>query len=419
MNYINNKESNFFAIVVIGMLFFIFGFITWLNGTLIPFLKISCELNNFQAYFVTFSFYISYFFMALPSSWILYKVGFKNGISLGLGIMSIGSLLFIPAAIFRSYGIFLTGLFIQGTGLAILQTAVNPYVTILGPIESAARRISIMGLCNKIAGIISPLILGAIVLKGISNITEQLDIVLDNEKLILLNNLSKKIIPSYVIMGIVLVILAIVFFFIHLPEVDNSSDKKDKEKKDYIWKYPQLVLGFVAIFLYVGVEVISADTIVLFGQYEGIQIEKARVFTSFTLFFMLVGYLIGIILIPKYLKQEKALFFSALLGILLSFIILLTKGYASIITLATLGIANAVMWPAIWPIALKGLGHLTKLGSSILIMGILGGAIIPLIYGKLADLLGNKIAYFVLIPCYLFIAFYAQYGTKITSNNQN
>src|SRR5215218_11330739 len=164
-------KSNTYAIVIIGILFFVFGFVTWLNGTLIPFLKLACQLeNDVQAFFVTFAFYMAYFFLAIPSSMILKKTGFKNGMALGLLVMAAGSLLFIPAAQARSFGLFLTGLFVQGTGLALLQTASNPYISIIGPIESAAKRISIMGICNKVAGALSPLILGAIVLKGASTL---------------------------------------------------------------------------------------------------------------------------------------------------------------------------------------------------------------------------------------------------------
>ena len=155
-----------FSLFVIGILYFVFGFVTWLNGTLIPFLKIACELSDFLAYFVTFAFYISYFVMALPSSFILEKTGFKNGIAIGLFVMAIGSALFIPASYERSYILFLIGLFILGTGLSLMQTAVNPYVTILGPIESAAKRISIMGICNKFAGIIAPLLLATLLFRG-------------------------------------------------------------------------------------------------------------------------------------------------------------------------------------------------------------------------------------------------------------
>ena len=160
-----SRKDYIFSITIIGLFFFIFGFVTWLNGILIPFLRTACELNDFQAYFVTAAFYISYLVMALPSSALLKKTGFKNGMSVGLWIMAVGALIFIPAALTRTFGLFLTGLFIEGTGMALLQTASNPYITIIGPRESAAKRISIMGIANKFAGAIAPIILASIILK--------------------------------------------------------------------------------------------------------------------------------------------------------------------------------------------------------------------------------------------------------------
>src|SRR5688500_7755408 len=168
------KSNDKTAMVIIGLLFFVFGFVTWLNGTLIPFLKLACQLeNDIQAFFVTFAFYMAYFFLAIPSSVILKRTGFKNGMALGLLVMAVGSLVFVPAANTRNFGLFLTGLFVQGMGLALLQTASNPYISIAGPIESAAKRISIMGICNKVAGMLSPLIVGALVLKNATAIEQQ------------------------------------------------------------------------------------------------------------------------------------------------------------------------------------------------------------------------------------------------------
>jgi glucose/galactose transporter len=405
------QKSNLFALSAVGLLFFIFGFITWLNGTLIPFLKITCQLNNFQAYLVTFAFYISYFVMALPSGWVLYKIGFKKGIVYGLALMGVGTLIFIPAALTRLYIFFLVGLFIQGIGLALLQTAVNPYVTELGPIESAASRISLMGLCNKLAGIISPLILGGIILKNVSSIVNQINTAVGSEQGILLDQLSHRIILPYVIMAVALFSLALLFRFWGLNDID---DEKTSLKNGWkIFKYPQVVLGFIAIFFYVGVEVIAADTIALYGQSQGILIEKARLFPSLTLLFMMLGYVIGIITIPKYITQDKALVIATFFGLLFSGFAIFTNGFTSVFFISLLGLANAIMWPAIWPLTLDGLGDYTKLGSSILIMGILGGAVIPLLYGYMADFMGNKLAYIILIPCYLYIMFFAAKGHKM------
>jgi len=414
------KNKNFLPILIISLLFFIFGFITWLNGTLIPFLKIICQLNNTKAYFVAFAFYISYFFTAIPSSFILNKTGFKKGMALGLLIIALGTILFIPAAKTRIYSIFLTGLFIQGTGLSILQTASNPYVTIIGPIESAAKRISIMGVFNKFAGAISPLILGSIILKNIDPIKKNIESISDNsQKINLLSDLASKISTPYIIMTVILIILAFLLYKSPLPEIDQQQNGtlENNSSKD-IFKIPYLVFGFIAIFLYVGAEVIAGDTIILYAsQYHNIPLHTAKIFTSYTLIAMLIGYIIGIILTPRYISQEKYLSVSAMLGIVFSFLIILANGFTSVLFVALLGFANAIMWPAIWPLAINNLGKLTKIGSALLIMGIAGGAIMPILYGFLADLqsVRHQTAYIILIPCYAFILFYSTIGYKIKS----
>jgi glucose/galactose transporter len=402
-------------IVIIGILFFIFGFVTWLNGTLIPFLKISCQLDDLQALLVAFAFYIAYFVMAPPSSIVLKKVGYKNGMMLGLAIMAVGSLIFIPAALSRTFGLFLTGLFVQGTGLALLQTASNPYIIIIGPKESAAKRIAIMGICNKVAGVISPIILSTIVLAGANKIVDSLKTISGIERIELLNNLSHRVILPYVIMAIVLALLAFMIRFTHLPDVD-AQDEKDSitsnEKKGW-WQFPHLILGFIALFFYVGAEVIAGDTIGLYGQSLHIPLDKARFFTSLTIGSMVIGYIIGIISIPRFINQSKALTFSAILGILFTFGALITNGMTSVFFIALLGLANAMMWPSIFPLAIENLGKFTKAGSALLIMGIAGGATLPLLYGWLAKSYSNHQAYWILIPLYIFILYFATMGHKI------
>ena len=412
------KNSYVMSLTIIGALFFIFGFVTWLNGTLIPFLTIACELSNFEAYFVTFAFYISYFFLAIPSSWILHKTGFKNGMALGLFVMALGSLVFIPAANSRTFGLFLTGLFIQGAGLSLLQTASNPYIVILGPIESAAKRISIMGICNKTAGILSPLILGAIVLKNVDKIKEQVAAATDAAvKADLLNELAGRVIVPYIIMAIILTGLAILVRYSPLQDID--TDKEDQHvnegavAKKHVFQYPYFVLGVITLFLYAGCEVIAGDTVALYAMEKGFATQKAIVFTSYTLFSMVVGYLLGIILIPKTLSQSKALGISAILGLLFAFAAIMVKGKISVYLISLLGLANAIMWPAIWPLALDGLGKFTKIASAILVMCIAGCATLPLLYGRLADLISRQQAYWMVIPCYLFIMYFAFWGHKV------
>lgn len=414
----SGKSSYLIPITVIGVLFFIFGFITWLNGTLIPFLKISCELNNVQAYFVTLAFYIAYFVMAPPSTVVLHKVGFKNGMALGLFIIALGSLVFIPAALTRTFGLFLTGLFIQGTGLALLQTASNPYVIVIGPRESAAKRIAIMGICNKIAGALSPLILGAVILnQDTTNVVEQLKTITGADRLPMLDTLAHKVILPYIIIAIALTILSIALRFIHLPDVDTDKEEETATStgthKTAWWQFPHLWIGFVTLFLYVGAEVIAGDTIILYGLSQGIELDTARTFTTFTLLSMVLGYIIGIITIPKFISQSKALAVSAVLGLLFSLAAIFTSGLTSVAFVALLGLANAIMWPAIFPLSIADLGRFTKAGSALLIMGIAGGALIPLGYGKLVEMIGNQQAYWILLPIYLFIFYFATKGHTI------
>ena len=413
----NNKN----AIVIIGILFFVFGFVTWLNGTLIPFLKLACQLeNDIQAFFVTSAFYMAYFFLALPSSMIISKTGYKNGMAWGLIIMALGSLIFIPAANSRNFGLFLTGLFVQGTGLALLQTASNPYISIIGPIESAAKRISIMGICNKVAGMLSPLILGALVLKNAGKIEEEIVKATDpaiKEKL--LNELASRVITPYIIIAIALVLLAIMIKRSSLPEIDpNAEDSSDKTQvaKTSVFQFPHLVLGVICLFLYVGVEVMAGDALGVYGRQLGIPLDETKYFTTFTLLSMLVGYVIGIFTIPKYLSQQNALAISAILGIVFSVGVFVTQGYVAISFIALLGLANALMWPALFPLAISGLGRFTKTGAALLIMGIAGGAVVPLLYTTLKDkgITTNEVAFLIcMLPAYVYILFYAVKGYAI------
>ncbi|GAB3533554.1 sugar MFS transporter [Pontibacter brevis] len=408
--------------LIIGALFFIFGFVTWLNSVLIPYLRIACELNNFESYLVAFAFYVSYLVMAIPSAWVLKQTGFKKGMSLGLAVMAVGALVFVPAAMTRTYIFFLIGLFIQGTGLAVLQTAVNPYVTILGPRESAAKRISIMGICNKIAGAMAPLILGAIVLENADALLNSLSGMSVAQQAIALDALATKVIMPYIIMAGVLVVLAVLVSFSALPEVDTDQEDETvataNTNKTSILQFPHVLLGAFTLFLYVGVEVMAGDTVISYGAEQGVDLSTAKYFTTYTMIAMLVGYVIGIIAIPKYISQSKALQVSAVLGVVFVLVALFTDGYVSVLFISLLGLANALMWPAIWPLAIADLGRFTKIGSSLLIMGIAGGAILPLLYGWLADTINPQQAYWIMVPCYLVILYFAVFGHKIRTGAQ-
>ncbi|MBO3270665.1 MULTISPECIES: sugar MFS transporter [Hymenobacter] len=405
------------SIVIIGALFFIFGFVTWLNSVLVPYLRIACELSNFQAYLVTSAFYISYLVMAIPSAWVLEATGFKKGMSVGLLVMAVGALVFIPAAYTRTYGLFLLGLFILGSGLALLQTASNPYITILGPRESAAKRISVMGICNKVAGALAPVALGAVVLKDADSLVARLKTMNLATKAAELDALAARVVTPYLLITAVLVLLAVLIYFSSLPEIDTDHEDETvaaaNTNKTSVLQFPHLLLGALAMFFYVGVEVIAGDTIISYGNAQGIALETAKFFTTFTMGAMIVGYLIGIVAIPKFISQEKALQLFAVIGVAFALGALSTSGITSVLFIALLGLANSLIFPAIWPLAIAGLGRFTKIGSSFLIMAIAGGAVLPPLYGGLADAFSPQQAYWLVIPCYLFILYYGLAGHKV------
>jgi MFS transporter, FHS family, L-fucose permease len=409
-----------YDILIIGALFFVFGFVTWLGSVLIPYLKIACQLSTFDSYLVAFSFYISYTFMAIPSAWVLRKTGSKKGMSLGLVIMGVGAILFVPAALTRWYPLFLMGLFVQGAGLTILQSASNPYITKLGPPESAAKRISVMGICNGVAGVLAPLILGAIILSDADLIEQKIDSLSAAAKIAELELLANRVIFPYIMMMTALIILALIIFYSRLPELDTDEEDTATSianaNKKSIFQFPHLLLGVFTLFLYVGAEVIAVDTVYGYATSQGVAASQASYFASFTILNMLIGYVIGIICIPRYIKQDTALKLSAMAGILFAGMALFTSGLVSVVFISLLGLANSLIWPSIWPLAIDGLGRFTKTGSSLLIMAIGGGAILPLLYGYFAETYNTQNAYFMVLPCYLMIMIYSTYGNKIRTS---
>ena len=409
-------------------MFFVFGFATWINAMLIPYFKIACELSNFQSYLVTFAFYISYLVISVPSSFLLKTIGFKKGMMLGFWVMAAGAFVFIPAAQTRTYGLFLCGLFLIGIGLSVLQTAANPYVTILGAKNRAAQRISIMGICNKTAGIIAPLLLAAAILRpGDNELFKSIQHMDTLEKNKVLDALIRRVILPYAGVGTVLTILGFAVRYSPLPEIENFQDvyaPVSNSLHHSIFSYPHLILGAVAIFLHVGSQILAIDSIINYAQGMGISIMEAKVFPSYTLFATICGYLLGITLIPWRISQLNALRTCTLLGVMLSLLVVTIRGNSfflghhadiSIWFLVLLGFANSMIWAGIWPLALDGLGTHLKLGASILIMGLSGNAILPLLYGYIADKYSLQTGYWVLLPCYLYLVFYAFYGYKIKS----
>ncbi|WP_426292845.1 sugar MFS transporter [Dyadobacter endophyticus] len=421
------KRETTISIFLIGLMFFIFGFVSWVNSILIPYFKIACELTSFQAYLVAFAFYIAYFVMSVPSSYLLKAVGFKKGMMIGFWAMALGAFIFVPAALSRTYEIFLMGLFTIGIGLAILQTAANPYITILGAKERAAQRISIMGICNKAAGILSPIVFAAVILKPTdTDLFAQLSSMTDVERSTALDELIRRVINPYIGLGIFLFTLGILVFKSPLPEIDTEHESQEiasaNAGKKSIFDFPHLILGALAIFLHVGTQVIAIDTIIGYANSMGIDLLEAKVFPSYTLFCTICGYLIGITVIPKYISQVNALRICTLLGTIFTLLIIFTHGQVtflghdadiSIWFVVLLGLANSLVWAGIWPLALDDLGRFTKLGASVMIMGLCGNAIMPLFYGHFADVVNVREAYWVLLPCYLYLVFYAVKGHKL------
>lgn len=422
-----SQRDTWISIGIIGMLFFIFGFVSWVNAILIPYFKIAFTLSNFDSYLVAFAFYISYLVMSVPSSYLLKAVGFKKGMMVGFFAMAVGAFIFVPAAMSRTYEIFLLGLFTLGTGLAVLQTAANPYVTVLGPKENAAQRISVMGIFNKGAGILAPILFAAVILRvGDNELFQQLDTMTPEAKDAALDELIRRVILPYSVVGTVLFGLGIFVRFSPLPEIDTEHETAEVAEansgKTSIFQFPHLILGAVAIFLHVGTQVIAIDTVIPYANSFGIGLMEAKVFPSYTLAFTILGYLIGISLIPKVISQVNVLRICTLLGTVFTLLIIFTSGQVTILGIKSdvsiwfvvlLGLANSLVWAGIWPLALDGLGRFTKLGASIMIMGLCGNAIMPLAYGAVADAVNVQQAYWVLFPCYLYLVFYAVHGHKI------
>ena len=417
----------------VALLFFILGFVTWLNGSLVPFLKIVCGLNNFQALWVTFAFYIAYTVMALPSAAVLDRIGYKRGMTVGLAVMGVGALLFIPAANSTQYGWFLLALFTLASGMTLMQTAINPYIVCLGPRDSAAMRISVMGVFNKGAGVVVPLVFSSLMLADIDSYSHtSLAALTPSAQDAMRATLAARLVFPYACMAAVLFLIMVFIHFSRLPDIpaDTTADTAS-EPTTGVLQFPQLVLGAVALFGYVGVEVIAGDTIGLYGHE--LQVANFGVLTSYTMVCMVIGYLVGVVAIPRYFSQQAALVGSAVAGLLLTFGVVTGSATATgisqvlvgwtgaplvpntVMCLALLGLANAMVWPAIWPMALQGLGRYTASGSAVLIMAISGGALLPLLYGRLADFSSSQGGYWLLLPCYAVILWYALFGHKIRS----
>ncbi|MDO1529227.1 sugar MFS transporter [Fulvimonas sp. R45] len=412
------RTSSLLPMIIIGVLFFIFGFVTWLNGPLTIFVKLAFHLDDVSAFLIPVAFYVSYFVLALPAAAVLKRTGMKKGMALGLFVMAIGAVLFGQFIAMRQYHGALVGLFVIGAGLSLLQTASNPYVSILGPIDSAAQRIAFMGICNKFAGFLAPFVFGALVLHGIDALDQQVKAAPTAAAAQeLLNSFAARVYWPYMVMAALLVLLAIWVLRSSLPEIKPAGANSEEEighRGGGIFSFPHLWLGVLCLFLYVGAEVMAGDAIGIYGQSLGLPLEATKNFTSFTMFAMLAGYLAGLALIPRFISQQRYLAVSAVLGVVFAVCAYATSGYVSVSFVAALGFANAMMWPAIFPLAIKGLGRHTEAGSALLIMGIVGGALIPQAFVHLKEHIDFQLAFLlVMVPCYLYILYYGMHGHAV------
>ena len=414
------ERASFGPMIIIGILFFIFGFVTWLNGPLITFVKLAFQVDDFLAFLVPSAFYLSYLFLSLPASLVLRRTGMKKGMALGLFVMAIGAFLFGQFVSMRMFGGALTGLFVIGAGLSLLQTASNPYISILGPIDSAAQRIAFMGICNKLAGILAPLLIGTLVLHGIGDLDQKVKAADPVTREQLLNEFASRIHTPYMVIAGVLVLLAIWIARSSLPDIEAASANStpviagDKGAARGIMHFPHLWLGVICLFVYVGVEVMAGDAIGTYGAGFHLPLDQTKYFTGITLAAMLLGYVAGLLLIPRLVSQQTYLAISAVLGVIFAIAAFLTHGYVSVGFVALLGFANAMMWPAIFPLAIKGLGALTERGSALLVMSICGGGLIPPLFAHLKEHIDFQLAFLiVVVPCYLYILYYGLAGHRV------
>lgn len=396
------KVSRNYALplAIIGMMFFTVGFALGINSYLVPLLQSTLKVSSAESYLLIASTFCAFLFFSYPSAKIIEKIGYKKTMSLSFLVFAIAFALFIPSAIYGNLALFIFASFLSGVANTILQAAINPYVTILGPIESAAKRMSIMGICNSLAWAVAPVFLAAVIGKDLSDA--------------LLSDVTK---PFIIIIGI-FVLLGIFVRFAPLEEVkavgetdEDAADCPYAAGKTSIWQFPHLVMGAVACFFYVGVETLALSSLVDYAVC--LNFSNPQFYAIWPSVGMALGYVIGIIMIPKYMSQVTALRICCWVALIGSLLIVLTPPAISIWCVAFLGLACSLMYPAIWPMAIVDLGKFTKVGSSLLVASIGGGALIPLVFGFLKDSVGNQQAYWICVPCYLFIFFYAYYGYKI------
>ncbi len=404
------------SLSILTSLFFIWGFITCLNDILIPHLKAMFTLDYTQAMLVQFCFFGAYFIMSVPSGYVVDKMGYQNGIITGLFIASLGCLLFYPAAGAHSYALFLGAFFVLASGITLLQVAANPFVTVLGSTETAASRLTLTQAFNSLGTTLAPY-LGAIFILSVSQKNSDEIHLLDAQQLINYHaEQATAVQNAYLLLATVLFTLTILFALIKLPTIQTPSNQNEQSKTSHIsaWHYPHLILGAIAIFVYVGSEVAIGSFLVSFlGQTHiaALSVQDAGKYVSLYWGGAMIGRFLGVALMQK-IKPSNLLAFNALAAVLLILTAIFASGQLAMWSLLAVGFCNSIMFPTIFSLALNGLGSHTGQGSGILCAAIVGGAIIPLIQGIIADNIGVQMALFLPVICYLYIGFYGlRYST--------
>ncbi|QHI96093.1 glucose/galactose MFS transporter [Aristophania vespae] len=405
-----------YSILVISACIFVaIGFVTWINGPLISFVEVAFSLDEVSAFLIPLVFYISYFFFSIPAAFVAKKLGMKLGLSCSLLVSALGVACFGQFVVWKNYPGVLAGLLILGAGVSLMQLIMSALVSLLGPASRAAQRIAIMGICNKAAGIVAPIIIGVFVMGNIGSVAERAQAAPDKAaKDAILYPLAHSLYGPYLILAAILVLIGIVVLFFPLPTLEAPPIVKLKKSERSHFLQPHVIFGFIALFLYAGNEVLAASAIGTYGSGFGLPLDSTKFFTTFTLTAMLIGYIAGFVVVPRFVTQEVYVQFSCFIGIVFAICAFFTHGYSSVFFIALLGAANAMIMPILFPIALRGAGALTSLVSAVLVMTYCGGAIIPPIYVLLKPYLGFQGALILLVvPSYLAMSAYAYYFGRV------
>lgn len=413
------KPSYLIPFILITSLFFMWGIANNLNGILIPHLRKALELSNMQSTFVDTAVYMAYFLMAIPSGIILKKFGYKKGIIMGLLIFSAGALLFLPAADNRAYSVFLLGLFILGCGLTLLETAANPYATRLGDTEGATARLNLAQSFNGLAVFVAPVIGTLFILSGKEHSKEEMLAMPEMDKIAYLTGEAASVKMPYLILGGFLILLAIIFYFMDLPELEDKNTAAQKGGIFDTLKYPHVRWAVIAQLFYVGAQVcVTSFFIRMAMKGGGVDEKTAGYYLSMYGLLFMIGRFAGTA-IMRFVKPAKLLSIYTVAAILLSVVAMFTEGKFVVLALGGLGFFMSIMFPTIFSLGIMGLKEETKPASSLIVMAIIGGAIFPVIMGRIIDSSGDNIqaGYIVPLVCYFFVLYFGLIGHKVKAIN--